>query len=37
MGRYFKGLISKAKANKSENRNFTANKTVEYLHCVVCE
>ena len=25
------------KADKSDNRNYTANKTVEYLHYVVCE
>jgi len=25
------------KADKSENRNYTANKTTEYLHYVVCE
>ncbi len=25
------------KADKSENRNFTANKTVEYLHYVICK
>ncbi len=25
------------KADKSENRNYTTNKTVEYLHYVVCE
>lgn len=25
------------KADKSENRNYTANKTIEYLHYVGCK
>ncbi len=38
-GKYgnFTKEYSRFKADKSENRNYTANKTVEYLHYVVCE
>jgi len=34
-GNFTKGY-NRFKADKSENRNYTANKTVEYLHYVVC-
>lgn len=38
-GKYgnFTKEYNRFKADKSENRNFTANKTLEYLHYVVCE
>lgn len=38
-GRYgsFTKEHSRFKADKSENRNYTANKTLEYLHYVVCK
>jgi len=38
-GKYgnFTKEYNRFKADKSENRNFTANKTIEYLHYVVCE
>ena len=38
-GKYgnFTKEYNRFKADKSENRNFTANKTTEYLHYVVCE
>jgi len=37
-GKYgnFTKEYNRFKADKSENRNYTANKTVEYLHYVVC-
>ena len=37
-GKYgnFTKEYNRFKADKSENRNFTTNKTVEYLHYVVC-
>jgi adenine-specific DNA-methyltransferase len=34
---YFTKEYNRFKADKSENRNFKANKTVEYLHYVVCK
>jgi adenine-specific DNA-methyltransferase len=34
---YFTKEYNRFKADKSENRNYKANKTVEYLHYVVCE
>jgi len=34
---HFTKEYNRFKADKSENRNFTANKTIEYLHYVVCE
>lgn len=34
---HFTKEYSRFKADKSENRNFIANKTMEYLHYVVCE
>ena len=33
---HFTKEYNRFKADKSKNRNFTANKTVEYLHYVVC-
>jgi len=38
-GKYgnFTKKYNRFKADKSENRNYTANKTIEYLHYVVCE
>jgi adenine-specific DNA-methyltransferase len=33
---YFTKEYNRFKADKSENRNYKANKTVEYLHYVVC-
>ncbi len=33
---YFTREYNRFKADKSENRNYTANKTTEYLHYVVC-
>jgi len=38
-GRYgnFTKEYNRFKADKSENRNYTANKTTEYLHYVVCK
>ena len=33
---YFMKEYNRFKADKSENRSYTANKTVEYLHYVVC-
>jgi adenine-specific DNA-methyltransferase len=38
-GKYgnFTKEYNRFKADKSENRNFTANKTIEYLHYVVCK
>lgn len=33
---YFTKEYNRFKADKSENRNYTAHKTVEYLHYVVC-
>jgi len=33
---HFTKEYNRFKADKSENRNYTANKTVEYLHYVVC-
>ena len=33
---YFTKKYNRFKADKSENRNYKANKTVEYLHYVVC-
>ena len=34
---YFIQEYNRFKADKSENRKYKANKTVEYLHYVVCE
>ena len=34
---FFTKEYNRFKADKSENRNFKANKTVEYLHYVTCE
>lgn len=38
-GKYgnFTKSYNRFKADKSENRNYTANKTIEYLHYVVCD
>lgn len=33
---YFTKEYNRFKADKSENRNYTTNKTIEYLHYVVC-
>ncbi|MBC6414286.1 MAG: DNA adenine methylase [Chromatiales bacterium] len=33
---YFKKAYNRFKADKPENRNYSANKTVEYLHYVIC-
>jgi adenine-specific DNA-methyltransferase len=33
----FKKEYNRFKADKSQNRNYTANKTLEYLHYVVCD
>ena len=33
---YFTKEYNRFKADKSENRNYTANKTMEYLHYVIC-
>ena len=34
---YFMKEYNRFKADKSENRNYKANKTVEYLHYVICK
>ncbi|MEI6843114.1 MAG: DNA adenine methylase [bacterium] len=34
---FFTKEYNRFKADKSENRNYTANKTVEYLHYVICD
>jgi len=34
---YFTKEYNRFKADKSENRNYKANKTLEYLHYVVCK
>ena len=34
---YFTKEYNRFKADKSENRNYRASKTTEYLHYVVCE
>jgi adenine-specific DNA-methyltransferase len=34
---YFTKKYNRFKADKSENRNYKANKTIEYLHYVVCK
>ncbi len=34
---YFTKDYNRFKADKSENRNYKANKTTEYLHYVVCD
>lgn len=34
---YFAKRCNRFKADKSENRNYTADKTMEYLHYVTCE
>jgi len=34
---YFTKEYNRFKADKSENRNYKANKTIEYLHYVVCD
>ncbi|MEK7482382.1 MAG: DNA adenine methylase [Patescibacteria group bacterium] len=34
---YFTKEYNRFKADKSENRNYTTNKTLEYLHYVVCK
>jgi adenine-specific DNA-methyltransferase len=33
---HFKKDYNRFKADKSKNRNYTADKTTEYLHYVVC-
>ena len=35
--RCFTKDYNRFKADKTENRNHKADKTVEYLHCVVCK
>lgn len=34
---YFTKEYNRFKADKSENRNYRASKTTEYLHYVICE